>query len=49
MEFKRLAFLVSGVALFISLLFPYLFIIFTSPQYPTRSPKMYMYSKCPER
>jgi copper chaperone NosL len=44
MEFKRLAFLVSGAALFLSLLFPYLFIIFTSPQYPTRSPKMYLYS-----
>lgn len=43
MSFKKIAFLVSGGLLLLSLLFPYLWIIFTSPQYPDRSPKMFLY------
>ncbi|MFQ6616587.1 MAG: hypothetical protein ACE5HZ_07465 [Fidelibacterota bacterium] len=41
---KRLAFLISGGALLVSILLPYLFIVFTSPQYADRSPKMYLYA-----
>lgn len=41
---KRVAFLASGGALLVSILLPYLFIMFTAPQYPDRSPKMYLYA-----
>ncbi len=43
MNLKRKIFLISGTALLLSIFVPYLLIIFTSPQYPTRSPKMYIY------
>ncbi|MAG14231.1 MAG: hypothetical protein CMN78_06515 [Spirochaetales bacterium] len=44
LSLRQIVFAVSGVLLALSLLFPYLGIIFTSPQYPDRSPKMFLYA-----
>lgn len=44
MKAKKLAFLAAGGLILLSLLVPYLYIIFTSPQYPAQSPKMYLYT-----
>lgn len=44
MKSKKVVFLVAGCLVLLSLLTPYLFIIFSSPQYPTHSPKMYLYA-----
>ncbi|MEW6456093.1 MAG: hypothetical protein AB1410_05180 [Acidobacteriota bacterium] len=43
-KFKKIAAFIASGFLFFSLFFPYLFIIFTSPQYPDRSPKMFLYT-----
>jgi copper chaperone NosL len=43
MNLRKISFLVSGILLLLSIFTPYLLIIFTSPQYPDRSPKMYLY------
>ncbi|MFQ6675840.1 MAG: hypothetical protein ACE5LH_05790 [Fidelibacterota bacterium] len=40
----KLPFLMSGAALLGSLLLPYIFIVFTAPQYPDKSPKMYLHA-----
>lgn len=44
MKLKKVAFLIAGGLILCSLLVPYLFIVFSSPQYPTHSPKMYLYA-----
>lgn len=43
LDIRRFAFAVVGVLIGVSILFPYLGIMFTSPQYPDRSPKMFLY------
>lgn len=44
MKVKEISFILSGILLFISNFTPYIFIIFTSPQYPDKSPKMFLYT-----
>lgn len=41
---KKIAFFVSSGLLLSSLFVPYLFTVFTAPQYPDRSPKIYLYT-----
>jgi len=43
MKAKNLTFLVATLLLVVSVFLPYILIIFTSPQYPTKSPRMYLY------
>jgi copper chaperone NosL len=43
MKLKNLVFIISGLALLLTLLLPFEAIIFTSPQYPDKSPTIYMY------
>ncbi len=43
LDYRRLAFVIAGLIIAASILFPYLGIMFTSPQYPNRSPKMFLY------
>ncbi|MCP2605131.1 hypothetical protein NLC29_03140 [Candidatus Aminicenantes bacterium AH-873-B07] len=39
----KLSFIISGILIIISIFIPYILIIFSSPQYPTRSPKMFLF------
>lgn len=43
MRKKNMAFFLAAIFLWFSLFCPYLFVIFSSPQYPERSPKLYLY------
>lgn len=43
MIIKKASFIISAILLLISIFTPYLFIVFTSPQYPDKSPKMFLY------